>query len=154
MSALGGIFDEEAPDSERGSENVIFQQVPNHFSTDATVHPSYGSRYLGNPAVDLDTLQRMIPNDEDIGSRLGVTKLPQVNLLVLYNQHFEISHFLSPVFTGQEEVSQCLESSLALAKLPRQPVQRRFALWGLGGSGKTQICLKYAQVHRERYASC
>ncbi len=78
----------------------------------------------------------------------------RLNLLVSYNQHFEVSHLLSPVFTGQEEVSQCLESSLTLAQLPRQPVQRRFVLWGLGGSGKTQICLKYAQVHRKRYELC
>ena len=70
------------------------------------------------------------------------------------SQHFEVPHLLSPADTGREEAGRSLESSLILAQLPHQPVQRRFVLWGLGGSGKTQICLKYAQAHRERYASC
>ena len=32
-----------------------------------------------------------------------------------------------------------------------QKMQKRYVLHGLGGSGKTQICLKFAQDHRERY---
>jgi primosomal protein N' len=67
------------------------------------------------------------------------------------NEHFEVPDLLSSVFTGQEDVSRRLDSSLALANRPSQPVQRRFVLFGVGGSGKTQICLKYAQAHRERY---
>lgn len=30
--------------------------------------------------------------------------------------------------------------------------QRKFVLYGLGGSGKSQLCLKFAEDHRERYA--
>lgn len=67
------------------------------------------------------------------------------------NIHFEVPHLLSPVFTEQEEICQSLDSSLVLARPSRVPVQRRFVLYGLGGSGKTQICIRYAQVHREKY---
>jgi hypothetical protein len=72
-------------------------------------------------------------------------------VVVSYNKHYEVSHLVSPVFTGHGEVFTYLDSSLKLTKAPRQQVQRRFVLFGLGGSGKTQICLRYAQMHRERY---
>lgn len=68
-----------------------------------------------------------------------------------YNKHFEVPHLLSPVFTGQDEICRSLDSSLALSPPSRESMQRRFVLYGLGGSGKTQICVRYAQVHREQY---
>lgn len=49
-----GRNNKRAPYFEGGSENVIFPQIPNHFSTDATARPIYGSHNLGNPAVDQD----------------------------------------------------------------------------------------------------
>ncbi|KAI9887902.1 MAG: hypothetical protein M1823_000290 [Watsoniomyces obsoletus] len=68
-----------------------------------------------------------------------------------YNEHFEVPHLLSPAFTGHDEICQCMDSSLDLTRQPAVPVQRRFVLYGLGGSGKTQLCVRYAQVNRERY---
>ncbi|KAK5202612.1 hypothetical protein LTR41_011644 [Exophiala xenobiotica] len=53
--------------------------------------------------------------------------------------------------SGRNEDLELLTTSFA----PRPPLQRqhqrRFVLFGLGGSGKTQICLKYVQDQRERY---
>ncbi|KAK5215128.1 hypothetical protein LTR96_011450 [Exophiala xenobiotica] len=67
------------------------------------------------------------------------------------NKYFELPHLLSPVFTGRDEDLKCLTTSFAARpRLPRQH-QGRFVLFGLGGSGKTQICLKYVQDQRERY---
>lgn len=34
---------------------------------------------------------------------------------------------------------------------PAREPQQRFVLYGLGGSGKTQMALKFASDHRERY---
>jgi signal recognition particle GTPase len=62
-----------------------------------------------------------------------------------------VPHLLSPVFTGQNEICRCLDLSLALERHAQPQVQRRFVLYGLGGSGKTQICVRFAQVYRERY---
>lgn len=64
-----------------------------------------------------------------------------------YNQHYLVPHVLSPAYTGQGQVSKALEASL-LSNDDPHPVQRRFVLFGLGGSGKTQICINYAQSHR------
>lgn len=69
----------------------------------------------------------------------------------VYNKHYEVPHLLSPAFTGHDEICQSLDSSLVPAHPPRVPVQQRFVIYGLGGSGKTQVCVRYAQVHRERY---
>lgn len=73
------------------------------------------------------------------------------DILVSYNTHFEVSHLLSPVFTGRDEELQCLTISFAKGPSSEKRHQRRFVLFGLGGSGKTQICLKYVQDQRERY---
>jgi hypothetical protein len=73
------------------------------------------------------------------------------NILSSYNKYFEVPHSLSPVFTGRDKDLQRLATSLAARKPSEEQDQRRFVLFGLGGSGKTQICLNYLQKHRERY---
>jgi GTPase SAR1 family protein len=55
------------------------------------------------------------------------------------------------MFTGREEDLQCLTTAFALGQPSQRHQQRRFVPFGLGGSGKTQICLKYVQDQRERY---
>jgi hypothetical protein len=42
-----------------------------------------------------------------------------------------------------------LQESCLSPRLPK--MQRRFVLYGLGGSGKTQVSLKFAQDNRDRY---
>jgi hypothetical protein len=67
------------------------------------------------------------------------------------NKHFHIPQVVSSIFTGREDVSQMVERSLLAEEdddMTRQ--QRRFIIYGIGGSGKTQFCCKFAQDHRER----
>ncbi|KAI9790079.1 MAG: hypothetical protein M1816_005549 [Peltula sp. TS41687] len=73
------------------------------------------------------------------------------NILGSYKQYFEVPNLLSPVFTGRDEDLQRLAVSLAARKPSEEQDQRRYVLFGLGGSGKTQICLKYIERYRERY---
>lgn len=47
----------------------------------------------------------------------GVAPTQYRIVLVLCNQYFEVSHLLSPVFTGQDDVGKCPELPLALTKL-------------------------------------
>ncbi|KAK5188783.1 hypothetical protein LTR47_011279 [Exophiala xenobiotica] len=70
---------------------------------------------------------------------------------VSYNTHFEVSHLLGPLFTGRGQDLQRLTTSLAIGPSSPRRHQRRYVLFGLGESGKTQICLKYAQAQQERY---
>ena len=59
---------------------------------------------------------------------------------------------MSSVFTGRVEIGRELrEGCLPTEPIHLQSVQKRFVVYGLGGSGKTQVCLKFAQDHREKY---
>jgi hypothetical protein len=69
------------------------------------------------------------------------------------NKYYLVSHSVSAVFTRRKDVctqhqESCLESCLAAGAIK---MQRRFVLYGLGGSGKTQVSLNFAQDNRERY---
>ena len=70
----------------------------------------------------------------------------------LYNRYYKVPHNVSSIFTGREEISRSLQDLCLPSKPPSaQKTQKRHVLYGLGSSGKTQICLKFAQDHRERY---
>lgn len=67
------------------------------------------------------------------------------------NKYFRIPHNVSSIFTGRKEITKGLEERiLASTDWNVQRQQRRFVLYGLGGSGKTQFCLKFVQENRDR----
>lgn len=69
-----------------------------------------------------------------------------------HNKHFELPRDPSPVFTGREEVRELLRSDcLPSSNLNTKEKPRRFVIHGLGGSGKTQVCLKFMGDYREKY---
>lgn len=69
-----------------------------------------------------------------------------------HNKYFEVPRNVSSIFTGREDICQDLQERCLPSNPPNaQKKQKRYVLHGLGGSGKTQICLKFAQDHRERY---
>ena len=69
-----------------------------------------------------------------------------------HNKYFEVPRNVSSIFTGREDICQDLQERCLPSNPPSaQQTQKRYVLHGLGGSGKTQICLRFAQNHRERY---
>ena len=69
-----------------------------------------------------------------------------------FNKHYLITHNVSPIFTGRSDISKLLEETCLPPKMAdASGVQKRCVLYGLGGSGKTQVCLKFAQDHREKH---
>ncbi|KAH0555801.1 hypothetical protein GP486_006255 [Trichoglossum hirsutum] len=71
---------------------------------------------------------------------------------ISYNEHYCVPYNLSGIFTGRDDIIRKLrEKCLPSETEDRLVKQRRFVLYGLGGSGKTQACLKFAQDHRERF---
>ena len=64
------------------------------------------------------------------------------------NEYYNVPHKLSSTFTGREDVCKNLQDS-CLPQIDRT-VQKRFVIYGLGGTGKTQISLKFTQDHREK----
>ncbi|KAL8949253.1 MAG: hypothetical protein Q9222_004627 [Ikaeria aurantiellina] len=69
------------------------------------------------------------------------------------NKYYEVPFSPSPFFTGREDIVQELNRTCSPTEpIQLQSIQKRFVLHGLGGSGKTQVCLKFAQSSREKYA--
>lgn len=67
------------------------------------------------------------------------------------NKYFRIPHSVSTIFTGRNDITQDLQEKILSSTAydaPRQ--QKRFVCYGLGGSGKTQFCLKFVQDNRDR----
>ncbi|MCJ1255882.1 Kinesin light chain 3 [Lignoscripta atroalba] len=71
---------------------------------------------------------------------------------VIHNQYYNVPHNVSSMFTGRQGICQELEEKCLPSKADGvQNEQMRFVLYGLGGSGKTQVCLKFAQDNREKF---
>ena len=58
----------------------------------------------------------------------------------------------SPLFTGRQDILNRLESYFEPRGSGRHH-RREFLLHGLGGEGKTQLMLKFAELNHNRYES-
>jgi len=66
------------------------------------------------------------------------------------NEHFIVSQLENPNFTGRSDIRHRLYNTLIKNRHMRKQSQDIFVLYGLGGSGKTQVCLKFAHDHRNQ----
>ncbi|KAH6672293.1 tetratricopeptide repeat domain-containing protein [Halenospora varia] len=82
----------------------------------------------------------------------SITSATAVASLVSFNKHFYIPHPVSSIFTGRETLLKELKNDLETSSpLQRNHMQKRFVIYGLGGSGKTEFCCKFAQDNRESF---
>jgi hypothetical protein len=71
--------------------------------------------------------------------------------VVLQNEHFNPPCTVSMDFIGQEEIMEALQKAFNPEEQTSSiKQQKRFVVYGIGGSGKTQISAKYAQNNRQR----
>jgi len=99
------------------------------------------ARLRRNEAAEL--LESYDPNQE---SPVIYDKHPHI----VRNKFFSVPYNASSIFTGRQDITERLERSILPSKTQTQlPMQKRFILYGLGGSGKTQFCLKFIQDHRQ-----
>jgi hypothetical protein len=67
------------------------------------------------------------------------------------NKYFDIPQGISSIFTGQGEYLERLRSLFFATPAPgNEQQQNRFIVHGIGGSGKTQFCSKFASDNRDR----
>lgn len=72
--------------------------------------------------------------------------------LIKFNHHFNMPQNVSSYYTGRQKELIELASILNIKESrQRQTHQKRFVISGIGGSGKTQFCCKFAQDNREQY---
>ncbi|KAK4242331.1 hypothetical protein C8A03DRAFT_40299 [Achaetomium macrosporum] len=68
------------------------------------------------------------------------------------NHHFDIPQSVSSIFTDRESLLQELRQLfIPRPGIIRDEMQRRFIIYGMGGSGKTQFCCKFAQDNRDSF---
>ena len=57
----------------------------------------------------------------------------------------------SRVYTGREEIGERLAQVFSYDRLNLPNEQRTFVIIGVGGTGKSEVCLKFAEDHRDEY---
>lgn len=71
-------------------------------------------------------------------------------MATLENQIWLLSRKSNPLFTGRKSVLQMLKSELLPVAQEHSDSQRVFSLSGLGGSGKSEVAIKFAEENRDR----
>ena len=57
----------------------------------------------------------------------------------------------SRLYTGREELGKRLAQAFSFDTSSNPKQQRTFVIIGRGGTGKSELCLKFAEVHRGQY---
>ena len=57
----------------------------------------------------------------------------------------------SRLYTGREELGKRLAQAFSIDASRHPKLQRTFVIIGRGGTGKSEVCLKFAEVHRSQY---
>ncbi|RAH80854.1 hypothetical protein BO86DRAFT_400523 [Aspergillus japonicus CBS 114.51] len=103
--------------------------------------------------IRINSLRRELrggPNSDSLRSSLGCADA--VASLIRFNEHFDMPQNVSSYYTGRHKQLEQLKATLKVGVTPeRQGHQKRFVIYGLGGSGKTQFCCKFAQDNREYF---
>ena len=74
-------------------------------------------------------------------------------LLVSPNEHFSVPQGVEKLYTGRTALLDEIKHAFSAPSAPDHVgLQKRIVIYGLGGSGKTQFCCKYASVCRQRQA--
>ncbi|KAH8670153.1 P-loop containing nucleoside triphosphate hydrolase protein [Tricladium varicosporioides] len=68
------------------------------------------------------------------------------------NRYFDVPQVINPIFTERSDLLAKLKGFFfeVPATVPDHQ-QRRFVIYGIGGSGKTQLCTIFAYKNRDRY---
>ena len=72
--------------------------------------------------------------------------------VVIKNEYFSVPRIASSIFTGRAGVAERVRQKFFATDRQNDGNQHKiFVLYGLGGSGKSQFCLKFAQDNRDQY---
>jgi adenylylsulfate kinase-like enzyme len=66
--------------------------------------------------------------------------------------HWKVPGTINNLFTGRRELLLRIQKAIHCDQASNPDKQKRFVITGLGGQGKSEICLKVASQMREEYA--
>ena len=127
---------------------------------------------LANVANDVHCLRRRVESQMQLGGSIvpqtparggknalaalehldiWFNSMPEKTPLRIANEHFDIPQSVSSFYVGREFLLDELRDAFIQPPGPSHTHrQRRFVIHGIGGSGKTQFCCKFAEENRER----
>lgn len=105
---------------------------------------------------DIDELRLSLESAPAGNLRKSFAAAKAIAALGSSNKHFDVPQPISSIFTGCEARLKTLAdlvfpSATNSENHSTRILQRRFIIHGLGGSGKTQFCCKFALENRNRY---
>lgn len=126
------------------------------------------SKDIGSLKIEVATLESRLvlpDSDDQDNEQRKLTKLSGIRRLrrsirsvatavstTTPNEFFDIPQPVRSYYTGRAEYLERLQNILVASTANEQdPQQQRFVVYGMGGSGKTQFCCKFAEQNRERY---
>ena len=62
--------------------------------------------------------------------------------------HWMVPRSASRLYTGREELGERIAQAFSFDASSNPKRQRTFVIIGRGGTGKSEVCLKFAEVHR------
>jgi len=71
---------------------------------------------------------------------------------VAANVHWLVPRSVNPLFVGRKTIIQAIVEAISPDKAGVGD-QKRFVLTGMGGQGKSEVCLRVANEVRDRYVS-
>lgn len=72
-----------------------------------------------------------------------------INVFVLACEVWMVPRAASRWYTGREELGDRLAQAFSYNVQKPPAEQRIFVIVGIGGTGKSEVCLKFAQDHRD-----
>ena len=134
---------ENSRERPRGEEGSIFSQ---NTVTGGKTH--FGNVYIHtNENVDDEYLTAAVP----LSARRSPRASPGEAMFASFNEFYNVPRCSSPQFTGRKLQSDLLRERLGDPGRPGADGKHKVAIiYGLGGSGKTQFCLKYVEMNRSR----
>ncbi|KAF8595359.1 hypothetical protein BDV93DRAFT_481117 [Ceratobasidium sp. AG-I] len=130
----------------RFSTDQGMQDVDQYNATRLPEVQVHTRQYLQDASVNT----RMQDAVEAIAARIGAVKVSQGNIQTFNWSRSRIGRCPPPshTFTGREDILERMRSYFFDAS----PTERRlFVLCGLGGAGKTQLALKFVDMHRNLF---
>ncbi|MCJ1248161.1 hypothetical protein MMC30_005378 [Trapelia coarctata] len=100
----------------------------------------------------IESLQPLLEFSSVVNLRDAIESAAAVVSLASVNKYFSIPEPVSSIYTGREGLlGELRKMMFAPTSAAQGHTQRRFVIYGLSGSGKTQFCCKFAQDHRQSF---
>ncbi|OBT63866.1 hypothetical protein VE03_06633 [Pseudogymnoascus sp. 23342-1-I1] len=100
----------------------------------------------------IDSLESIVNRSAERTLDSVIESAQKVVALAYLSKHFFTPQTVSSIFTGRETELEVLKKCLVpLPSTAPLGAQKRFVVFGLAGSGKTQFCCKFAADNKQRF---